>query len=130
MRGQTLRAYGLERLHASRGLTPEQSRDRLAADSRQWAEAFDANSLPALAGAAESFDVRARLGDVRARVLMVQATTDALFPANEASRQCLAQAPAPTRYVALDSPYGHMAASVESARWAHEIAWLLGEEGP
>lgn len=125
LRRQTLQAYGLERLYAARGLTAEQSRDRVAAACRLWAEQFDANSLPVLAGAAERFDVRERLHEIRARVLMVQATTDAIFPANEGSRQRLARIPAPTRYVALDSPFGHMAASVESARWSHEIAWLL-----
>jgi len=127
-RRQTLQAYGLEPLHAAQGLTPEQSRERLDASCRQWAQQFDANSLPVLAGAAEHFDVRARLQEIRARVLMVQATTDAIFPANDASRACLASIPSPTRYVALDSPYGHMAASVEAARWQHEIAWLLGAE--
>lgn len=125
LRRQTLQVYGLERLHESRGLTPEQSRDRIAAACRQWAGQFDANSLPVLAGAAEHFDVRERLAEIRARVLMVQATTDAIFPANEVSRQHLASLSPPTRYLALDSPFGHMAASVESARWAHEIAWLL-----
>ena len=60
---------------------------------------------------------------------MVQATTDALFPADEASREALATVPAPTRYVALDSPYGHMAASAEADRWQHHITWLLGEDG-
>jgi homoserine O-acetyltransferase len=128
LRRQTLQAYGIEQLHAARGLTPERSRERVEAASRQWAEAFDANSLPVLAGAAERFDVRERLHEIRARVLMVQATTDALFPANEASREALARIPAPTRYIALDSPYGHMAASVEAARWQHQIAWLLGDE--
>lgn len=128
LRRQTLQAYGLERLYMSRGLTAEQSRDRIDAACRQWAGQFDANSLPVLAGAAERFDVRERLLEIRARVLMVQASTDAIFPASEASRQCLARIPAATRYVALDSPFGHMAASVESARWAHEIAWLLGSQ--
>jgi homoserine O-acetyltransferase/O-succinyltransferase len=128
LRRQTLQAYGLERLYEARGLTPAESRARIAAACRQWAEQFDANSLPVLAGAAEHFDVRARVHEIRARVLLLQATTDAIFPANESSRQCLARIPAATRYVALDSPYGHMAASVESARWAHEIAWLLGAQ--
>lgn len=128
LRRQTLQAYGIEQLYAARGLTPAQSRERLDAVARQWAEQFDANSLPVLADAAERFDVRTRLHEVRARVLMVQATTDALFPANDASRECLQRIAAPTRYVALDSPHGHMAASVEAARWQHEIAWLLGDD--
>lgn len=128
LRRQTLQAYGLERLQASRGLTPEQARERMDAACRQWASQFDANSLPGLAGAAEHFDVRERLQDIRARVLMVQATTDAVFPADDASRQALSKVSAPTRYFALESPYGHMAASVESARWERQIAWLLGDD--
>jgi hypothetical protein len=31
----------------------------------------------------------------------------------------------PTRYVTLDSPYGHMASGVEIDKWQDEIAWLL-----
>lgn len=125
LRRQTLQTYGLERLFAARGLSEAEGHARLDAACRQWAQQFDAHSLPVLAGAAEHFDVRDRLHEIRARVLMVQATTDAIFPANEASRAVLARIAAPTRYVSLDSPFGHMAASVEAARWQHEIAWLL-----
>lgn len=128
LRRQTLQAYGLERLHAARGLSPDEARERMEAACRQWASQFDAHSLPVLAGASEHFDVRPQLSAIRARVLMVQATTDALFPAEDASREALAAVPAPTRYVALDSPYGHMAASAEADRWQHHIAWLLGED--
>ncbi len=128
LRRQTLQAYGLERLLASRGLSPAQARERLDAACRQWAERFDANSLPVLAGAAEHFDLRARLHEIRARVLMLQATTDALFPSNDTSRQLLAGIPSPTRYLSLDSPYGHMASSAEASRWQQHIAWLLGDD--
>ncbi len=130
LRRQTLQAYGLERLFAARGLSEQEGRERLDAACRQWAQHFDANSLPVLAGAAEHFDVHDRLHEIHARVLMVQTTTDAVFPANDATREALARIPAPTRYVALDSPFGHMAASVEAARWQHEIAWLLAADAP
>jgi homoserine O-acetyltransferase/O-succinyltransferase len=130
LRRQTLQAYGLERLFAARGLSEAEGRERLDAACRQWAQHFDANSLPVLAGAAENFDAQGRLHEIRARVLMVQATTDAIFPADDASREALARVPAPTRYVALDSPFGHMATSVEAARWQHEIAWLLSADTP
>ena len=83
-----------------------------------------------LAGAAEHLDVRNRLNEIRARVLLVQATTDATFPANDATRDDLVRVPAPTRHVALDSPFGHMAAGVEASRWQHEIAWLLSDATP
>ena len=128
-RRQTLRGYGLERLQASRGLSPEQADERIEAECRQWAERFDANSLPVLAGAAEHFDAHERLQEIRARVLLVQTTTDAVFPATEAARRHLARVAGPSRYVEIDSPFGHMAASVELARWQHEIAWLL-DNGP
>jgi homoserine O-acetyltransferase len=130
LRRETLQAYGIERLFAARGLSEAEGRERLDAVCRRWAQHFDANSLPVLAGAAEHFDAQARLHEIRARVLMVQATTDAIFPANDASREALARISAPTRYVALDSPFGHMAASVEAARWQHEIAWLLSVDAP
>ena len=130
LRRQTLQTYGLERLLAARGLSDEEARERLDTGCRQWAQRFDPISLPVLAGAAELFDVRGRLHEIRARVLMVQATTDAIFPASDTSRACLARIPAPTRYVALDSPFGHMAASVEAVRWQHEIKWLLSTHGP
>jgi homoserine O-acetyltransferase len=130
LRRQTLQTYGLERLFAARGLSEQEGHERLDAACRQWSQHFDAHSLPVLAGAAEHFDVRDRLHEIRARVLMVQATTDAIFPANDASREALSRIAAPTRYVALDSPFGHMAASVEAARWQHEIAWLLSATTP
>lgn len=129
LRRQTLRSYGLERLHACRGLSPEQAHERIEAECRQWAERFDANSLPVLAGAAEHFDARERLREIRARVLLVQTTTDAIFPASEAARRQLAQVAGASRYVEIASPFGHMAASVEPVRWQHEIAWLLDAPG-
>lgn len=128
LRRQTLQAYGLERWFAARGLSPEEGAAQLDARCRQWAQQFDPISLPVLAGAAAEFDMRERLPDLRCRVLMVQATTDAVFPANEASRALLARVPAPTRYIALDSPFGHMAASVELARWAQDLRWLLTDD--
>lgn len=125
LRRQTLRSYGLERVLAARGLTLDEAQARIEAACGEWAERFDANSLPVLAGAAEHFDVRGRLHEIRARVLMVQASTDAFFPASETARQRLSQLAGPWRYRAIDSPYGHMAASVELAQWQDEVTWLL-----
>jgi len=126
MRRQTLEGYGLDTLLAARWPDPAQRQAHLDAACRRWATQFDANSLVVLSGAAEQFDVRDRLPQIRARVLMVQCTTDRIFPASDDDRTRLQGVSAPTRYIALDSPYGHMAASVELARWAHEIDWLLG----
>lgn len=123
---QTLAGYGLERLYEERYPDPVARREAIEGPSRAWARAFDANSLVVLAGAAASFDVRHRVHEIRARALMVQCTTDKPFPANEASAALLAQTQAPSRYIRLDSPYGHIAAGVELARWQDEIRWLLG----
>lgn len=127
MRLQAMKNYGLEQLYATRMPNPAERQAALEAVCRTWAEQFDANSLVALSGAAEHFDVGPRAGEIKARTLMVQCTTDKIFPACDAARKRLAQVPAPTRYVALDSPYGHMAASVEMARWEAEIGWLLDQ---
>jgi homoserine O-acetyltransferase len=125
LRLQTLQSYGLETLYEQRYSDPDQRREAMQAPSRAWAEQFDANSMVVLSGAAEHFNVTHRIGDIRARTLMVQCTTDKVFPANPDSRRLLKYIAAPTRYVTLDSPYGHMASGVELNKWQGEIAWLL-----
>ncbi|TXI66178.1 MAG: alpha/beta fold hydrolase [Limnohabitans sp.] len=125
LRLQTLQSYGLETLYEQRYPDPDQRREAMQAPSRAWAEQFDANSMVALSGAAEHFNATHRIGDIRARTLMVQCTTDKVFPANPDSRRLLECIAAPTRYVTLDSPYGHMASGVELDKWQGEIAWLL-----
>lgn len=125
MRWKTLQSYGLEKLYEDRIPDPALRRSAMEAPCRAWAEQFDPNSLVTLAGAAETFDVRARLQEIRARVLLIQCTTDTIFPPTDETRQLLARIPAPTRYMELDSPYGHMASGVEIERWQSELAWLL-----
>lgn len=125
LRLQTLQNYGLETLYEQRYPDPEQRREAMQAPSRAWAEQFDANSMVVLSGAAEQFNVSDRIAEIRARTLMVQCTTDKVFPANDTSRLRLASMAVPTRYVTLDSPYGHMASGVELDKWQGEIAWLL-----
>jgi homoserine O-acetyltransferase len=125
LRRRTLASYGIEQLYETRMPDPAVRREAIDAACRSWAAQFDANSLVTLAGAAERFDVRARIDELRARVLMLQCTTDKLFPASDESRRQLARVPAPTRYVELASPFGHMAASAELPRWQSAIDWLL-----
>lgn len=130
MRRQTLASYGLERLYAER--YPDAA-DRAAAMERAcdaWASRFDPNSMVVLAGAAEHFDVRARLAQIRQRLLFVVCTTDAVFPPDPAVRALLEQVPGPLRYLELDSPYGHMASGVEWRRLVPELQWLLQEDKP
>lgn len=125
MRLQTLQNYGLETLYAQRYPDPQERQEALHAPCRAWAEQFDANSLVTLSGAAEHFNVAHRAHEIRARTLMVQCPSDQVFPANARSRETLEQISAPTRYVTLDSPYGHMASGVDIDQWKHHIHWLL-----
>jgi homoserine O-acetyltransferase len=127
MRFQTLINYGLDRLYSTRIPDPTEREATIMASCRLWASQFDPNSMVVLADAAEHFDVSTRVDNIRTRVLMVQCTTDRLFPANDHTEAQLARVPAPTRYVRLDSPYGHMASGVELPKWQAHIAWLLGD---
>lgn len=125
LRMQTLQNYGLERLYEERYPDPVQRRQAMEAPAHAWARHFDANSIVTLAGAAEHFNVLPRLEELRTRTLLVQCTTDKIFPSSEAQRQLLSRIPAPTRYIEIVSPYGHMASGVEMGQWQSEIAWLL-----
>lgn len=125
MRLQTLRSYGLDRLYADRMPDPADREAALQKQSREWAERFDANSMVALAGAAEAFDVRARMQEIAARMLFVVCTTDAIFPPDPQVREQVGRTRGESRYLELDSPYGHMASGVEWKRLAPELRWLL-----
>ena len=125
LRLQTLRSYGLERLFEARIADPAQRQAAMDQACRQWAERFDPNSMVTLAAAAERFDVRDRLSEIRARLLFMVCTTDAIFPPDPVVRALLDAVPAPLRYRELDSPYGHMASGVEWPRLEDDLRWLL-----
>ncbi len=128
MRRQTLQNYGLEKLYEDRLPDPAQRRAAMEAPCHDWASKFDPISLITLAAAAESFDVRDRLSEIRARTLFMVCTTDALFPPDPQVRELLRQVQSPLCYVELDSPYGHMASGVECHRLQPQLRWLLGDE--
>lgn len=122
---QTLRHYGLETVLAQRIADPAERQAALEQGARAWAERFDPNSLVVLADAASTFDLRPQLDRIRARLLLMQCTTDAIFPPDADARARLAARPWPSRFEVLDSPYGHMAPGVEWARLEEPIRWLL-----
>jgi len=122
---QTLQNYGLEQLFADRIADPAERRAAMEKPCREWAERFDPNSLITLAGAAEHFDVRSRVGEIRARTLFVVSTTDKVFPPDEETPRLLQALKPPLRYLELDSPYGHMASGVEWRRLEGELRWIL-----
>ncbi|CAN7491125.1 alpha/beta fold hydrolase [Variovorax sp. LjRoot130] len=125
MRLQTLRSYGLERLYEDRMPDPQERQAALERPAREWAARFDPHSMVVLAGAAERFDVRARMAEIRARLLFVVCTTDAIFPPDPQVRLLLQRTRSVHRHLELDSPYGHMASGIEWRRLEPELRWLL-----
>ena len=127
MRMATLRNYGFDRLLAD-SIPDDKARQRaIEAPCHAWANAFDPFSLVVLARAAERFDVRAHMQQLRARRLFVVGSTDAVFPPDEATRTRVEALHIPVRYRVLDSPYGHLASGVEWRRLQPDLRWMLGE---
>jgi homoserine O-acetyltransferase len=128
LREEVLLGYGIE-------ATLEDafpSRDARLAEVRrmaqEWADAFDGNSLVALAGPIERF----RPGDadfarIRARVLLALSSTDALYPASEgpAAIARLKAAGVDARFVAIESGFGHLASGLDHGKWSGELAAFL-----
>jgi len=125
LRRNTLRVYGLERYLEDHVLSAVEREKLLQDNCEAWASVFDPHSLVVLAGAAEVFDVRKRLGDIKARILFAVSSTDVLFPPNEEAPRLLDSLSVETRYTVLQSKYGHMASGLDWKKMEPEIAWLL-----
>ncbi|MDE2007102.1 MAG: alpha/beta fold hydrolase, partial [Rhodospirillales bacterium] len=127
MRIETLRGYGLEAALAERIADPTARAAELRRIARAWAEAFDANSLVILRKAMLRYDVAARLGRIRARVMYVLSSTDTLFPPSLAPEVmgALAAAGVTAEYVALESAFGHLASGLDAAKWAPALTRFL-----
>lgn len=125
LRQQTLRHYGLERLYQDRYADPQERQARMDQGCRDWAERFDPNSMVVLAEAACRFDARPRVHEIATRLLLVQCTTDLIFPPDAETRALMQRTAGPARYTEFDSPYGHMAPGVEWRRLEDELRWLL-----
>jgi homoserine O-acetyltransferase len=119
LREQTLRRYGMDEVLARHQASAPERAATLHALARSWAEVFDPHSLLVLAAAANEFDATPRFARLRARVLFVLATTDALFPPAlaPAVMAALAAAGVDASYTELASPYGHLAPGVDAAGW-------------
>lgn len=120
LRVDTLTRYGVDAELRER-IPDTQARaaeiERLA---REWAAGFDAGSLVTLARAAEGFDLRARLDEIRASVLLVLSRTDPVFSPALAREVAPLFDAAGTRwsYLELDSELGHFASGADSGLWA------------
>lgn len=127
LRQATLQAYGMDEVLRAQGvLDAGQRQARIEAMARAWAAEFDAHALIVLLKAALAFDVRPDLHRLRCPVLHVTARTDLLFPP-DAVRDTLAAvgSPAPSRYLEMDTPFGHQASGPAHALWSGALRDLL-----
>ena len=129
MRVATLKRYGLENELAAAFPDPaarEAEIERLAAG---WAAVFDPNALMTLTRACDRFDVRPRLRDMRAPLLVVNSRTDVGFPPELALEvmPLLAAAGVNARYIELDSDKGHLASGADAALWSAELKRFLDQ---
>jgi homoserine O-acetyltransferase len=127
LREEMLRRYGLETHLAARLPDPDERAAEITRQARAWAEVFDAHSLLVLARAANAFDATPGLADLQARVLYVLSRSDSLFPPRLAPGVMAAMEAGgvDARYVEIDSPYGHLASGIDSAKWAPQLAAFL-----
>jgi homoserine O-acetyltransferase len=127
LREDTLRRYGIDAALAAHVTNPAARADALRTIARTWAEVFDPHSLFVLGDAANEFDATPQFAQLRARVLFVLSTTDALFPPALAApvMAALRSAGVEATYEELDSPYGHLAPGIDAAKWAPALARLL-----
>jgi homoserine O-acetyltransferase len=127
IRQDTLRRYGIEAVLAARFPGAAERAAELQAMARGWAEAFDPHALLVLGAAANEFDATQSFARMRAHVLYILSTTDALFPPTLAPEvmSALRAAGVDASYQELDSPYGHLAPGVDAAKWAPGLARFL-----
>lgn len=132
IRQDTLRRYGVEAVLAARHPDPAARAAALQTMARSWAEVFDPHALLVLGAAANEFDAMQNFSRIRARVLYVLSTTDALFPPALASEvmSALRAASVDASYQELESPYGHLAPGADWEKWAPALARFLDPTQP
>lgn len=118
MRSATLARYGVDAELAPRLPSPEARAGEIARLAREWAADFDPMSLVTLMDAAESFDLRARLGAIAAPVLYVVSRSDEVFSPALAREVAALPAARDWSYLVLDSDKGHFASGADAGLWA------------
>lgn len=130
LRADTLRRYGVDAELQPRfpdEVTRETELQRLA---REWAEGFDAGSLVTLGQAAESFDLRPRLAEIRAPLLWVLSRTDTVFSPALAREVAplLDTAGVDWSYLEIDSDKGHFASGADAGLWADVLREFMASD--
>ena len=100
----------------------------LEAEAASFARQFDANCYATLCEAHARADLYESLGRIKARTLLLTASTDTLAPPERArdTYHRLTAAGAPARYYELQSDAGHRAYDVESARVGQVLREFFG----
>lgn len=127
LRRDTLRRYGLDAWLEDQGLDEPERLLRITELASEWAARFHPMSLLVLRDAIDHFDVNDQLAAIRARLLLVLSTTDALFPASSGPAMLarLRAAGVDARFVELQSRYGHLASGLDADRWAGSLRDFL-----
>jgi homoserine O-acetyltransferase len=120
LRVATLTRYGVDAELAPRFPDAAARAAELQRLAVEWADVFDAGSLLTLAHAAENFDLRPRLAEIRAPLLMVLSRTDGVFSPALARdfAPLLSSANVPWSYVELDSEKGHFSSGADAHMWS------------
>ncbi|XAH23389.1 alpha/beta fold hydrolase [Xylophilus sp. GW821-FHT01B05] len=131
IRTETMYAYGMDAVLAARGWAPPQRQAHIQAAAAAWAREFDGNALVTLLRAAQAFDARPRLEQVRANVLHVVANSDLLFPPDPTMQAAMARTRGhrPLRYLEMDTPFGHQASGPAHALWSEALRELIEGAG-
>ncbi len=131
LREETLRNYGVDVFLRPRFPDPAALDAEIARQARAWAAEFDANSLIALAGAANDYDAAPGLPRITAKVQFVLSRTDALFPPAiaPATMAAFRAAGVEAEYVEIDSEFGHHAAGTDWAKWAPDLRRFMDSLG-
>lgn len=127
MRVATLQRYGVDDELASRIADAQARATEIQRMAAQWAEGFDPGSLLTLMQAAEAFDLRPHLGQLRAPLLMVLSRTDAVFPPTLLDQLAPQLDAAQLRWTGheLDSDKGHFASGADAALWADVLRTFM-----
>ena len=122
-----MQVFGADAALASRFPDPQRRKNEIARLAAGWAQTFDANSLLILGRAMATFDIRERLGAIRAPLLYVLSRSDRLFPATlgPSVMAAMRDAGIDARFFEIDSDHGHFASSTDAAKWAGPLREFL-----
>ncbi len=127
LRVATLKRYGVEAELATRVPDPEEREATIRQIARAWAQAFDPNSMIALAQARAHFNAEKDFIKIRAKVLYVLSRSDRLFPPAIAPEvmEKLKDAGVDATYFEIDSDKGHLASGADWQKWDRTLRDFL-----